>query len=207
MLKAPSKHIYNAVVVVWLTLSVGSVLLAAATWSQLSRLVTTSREESGVRENLGQILKMLLDAETAARGYVITDDKKFLEPLIGAETNLPAVFDALAQAAPEESDRLENFAVLHAQAELCLNWQFKLTDARDRSFGRASDLMITGEGKTLMDGIRRQVAALDKILQERRTKLRGEVGTQLFRASLTACGPGFWPLALAFTPSGCRASR
>jgi signal transduction histidine kinase/CheY-like chemotaxis protein len=205
MVKEPNKHIYNAVVVVWLTLSLGSVLLAAATWSQLSRLVTTGRQESGVRENLAQILKLLLDAETGARGYVITGDKRFLEPLAGAETNLPAAFDALAQAAPEAGEMLDQFADLHAQAEMCLHWQYKLTAARDRSFGKAAELMTSGEGKTLMDGIREQMAALDKILQDRRAKLRGEVGAQLFRASLTSWWAGV--LAIGVGAYAFRLSR
>jgi signal transduction histidine kinase/CheY-like chemotaxis protein len=185
MLKQPNKHIFKAVVVVWLALSLGSVLLAAATWSQLSRLVATGRQITVIRDSLDEILKLLLDAETSARGYAITGDKKFLGPLNESMTNLPACFDALAQAAPEEAELVDKVAFLHTRAEVCLNWQFKLVAARDRSSGRAADLMATGEGKTLMDDIRLQMTDLAKIQLEQRSRIREEIKTQLFRASLT----------------------
>jgi signal transduction histidine kinase/CheY-like chemotaxis protein len=196
MVKQPDKHIYNAVVVIWLTLSLGSVVLAAVSWSQISQLVQTGQRVNGIRDDLGRILQLLVDAETSARGYVITDDKKFLNPINESVTNLPVYFDMLAQAASDEPELLEKATAMHAQAELCLSWQFKLIATRDRSFGRAYDLMATGEGKAMMDDIRVQIAEmLDSHLEQRRV-IREAVRTQLFRASLTSLGAGI--LGLGF---------
>ena len=186
MVKQPNKHIYNAVVVIWLTLSLGSVLLAALTWTQLALLVRTGRQVAAIRQNLNDIQTLLLDAETGARGYVISGDKKYLEPLTESQTNLPACFDALQQQATGESNFLNAVAVLHTQSEVCLNWQFQLAAARDRSFGRAADLMNTGEGKVMMDGLRIQIADLIKARTELLQAIRAKVSTQLFRANLTS---------------------
>jgi len=120
MIKLPNKHFYDAVVIIWLTLSLGSVVLAGITWSQLGRLASTGRQVIGIGEDLDRILQLLLDAEAGARGYVITGDKKFLEPLNQCVTNLPVCFDTLAQAAPDAAGFLDQAAAMHAQAEVCL---------------------------------------------------------------------------------------
>jgi len=190
MVKQPNKHIYHAVVVVWLTLSLGSVVLAAVTWSQLARLVSTGRQDNAIRFDLDQILKLLLDAETAARGYVITDDKKYLDPLNESVTNLPAYFDALAQAAAGNDELLNLAATMHTQAEVCQNWQFKLVAARDRSFNRASDLLTSGEGKAIMDGIRTQISQMDQICSAHVQQIHDDIRPKLFRANLTSLGAG-----------------
>ena len=196
MVNQPDKHIYNAVVAIWLTLSLGSVVLAAVTWSQLSQLVKTGQQMNSIRDDLGQILQLLVDAETSARGYVITGDKKFLDPINESVTNLPVYFDLLAQSAADEPDLLSKAAAMHAQTELCLSWQFKLITTRDRSFGRASDMMATGEGKTMMDGLRLQIAEMLNSHLDQRRIIREAVSTQLFRASLTSLGAGI--LGLGF---------
>ena len=167
MLKHPNRHIYNVVVVVWLALSLGSVVLAGVTWSRLSLRVNAARRMNAIRGNLDGILKLLLDAETGARGYLVTGDKKFLDPLNETETNLPASFDALQQEARGESTLLEKAAGLHTQAEVCLTWQVKLVAARDRSFSRGSDLLAAGEGKQLMDGIRQQIREMETLCLDR----------------------------------------
>ena len=190
MVKQPNQYIYHFLVVVWLTLSLGSVVLAAVTWSQLTGLVNAGRQENAIRYDLLRILKLLLDAETGARGYVISDDKKYLDPLADSITNLPACFDALAQAAAGNDELLHQAEAMHTQAEVCENWQFKLVAARDRSFSRASDLLASGEGKAIMDGIRLQISQMDEISAARVQQIHNAIPPKLFRANLTSLGAG-----------------
>ena len=93
MIRDPNKQFYKTVVVVWLTLSVASVLLAAITWVQLSSKLAAAREAVAVQEDLDAILKLLLDVETAQRGFTITGDATYLDPLSTVATNLPKRFD------------------------------------------------------------------------------------------------------------------
>ena len=53
------------------------------------------RDIVNTRQELDGIFKALLDVETGTRGYVITGDKQFLEPLNNTTTNLSARFDRL----------------------------------------------------------------------------------------------------------------
>src|SRR5689334_16049234 len=92
-----SNQIYKTVVVVWLSLSIASVILAAMTWFDLSRKLAEGSEAVAVQGELEAILRHLLDAETGQRGYTITGEESFLQPLLDAETNLPGRFERLAE--------------------------------------------------------------------------------------------------------------
>src|SRR5258706_11718391 len=87
-----SNQFYKTVVMVWITLSVASVVLAALTWYQLSERLAASREAVATRQEVDAVLKLLLDAETSQRGYVITTNETFLSPLVEAREQLPRHF-------------------------------------------------------------------------------------------------------------------
>src|SRR5882672_5292750 len=70
MVQQPNNQIYRSVVVLWLTMSVASVMLAAVTWLQLSRRLQAAQESTAIREDLDQILRSMVDAETSQRGYL-----------------------------------------------------------------------------------------------------------------------------------------
>src|SRR5690242_17764524 len=95
MIRKPGNQFYKTVVVIWITLSVASVVLAAITWWQLASRLASTRKAVAIRQQLDAVFKLLLDAETSERGYIITGDKKFLQPLNQGVTNLPVQFDHL----------------------------------------------------------------------------------------------------------------
>src|SRR4051812_38232221 len=79
-----SSQFYKTVVVVWITLAVASVALAALTWWQLTERLAASREAVAIRQEAEMVLKLLLDAETSQRGYIITTNESLLMPLVEA---------------------------------------------------------------------------------------------------------------------------
>src|SRR5262245_38197524 len=102
MARQPNNQVYKTVVIVWLTLSIVSVVLATVTWLQLSQRLAVASDAVAVRQSLDDILRSLLDGETAQRGYVISGNPQFLEPLRISETNLPAQFDRLIDRVHED---------------------------------------------------------------------------------------------------------
>jgi CHASE3 domain sensor protein len=118
MLRQPNNTVYRTVVVVWLTLSIASVVLATINWVQLSHRLAAAREAVAVRENLDGILKSLLDAETSQRGFVITGDEQFLNPLKESQTTVPVLFDRLAELAQNDPPLLKRIMDLRGQAEM-----------------------------------------------------------------------------------------
>jgi signal transduction histidine kinase/CheY-like chemotaxis protein len=191
MIRDPNKQFYKTVVVVWLTLSIASVLLAAITWMQLSSKLAAAREAVAVQEDLDAILKLLLDVETAQRGFTITGDATYLDPLSTVATNLPKRFDHLIQIARDDAVMIKRVSELRAQAELNLDHQHRVVTARrSRGAQSAADIIAAGEGKVLMDRVRAQVAEIRGMRSDLVSEEGGVARSQLLRASLTSLVAG-----------------
>ena len=59
------RQFYQIVLAIWLTFSIGSVVLAVVSWTQLSARLAAGRQVTLVRNELSQIHESLLDLETA----------------------------------------------------------------------------------------------------------------------------------------------
>jgi len=189
-MRQPNNLIYKTAVILWLTLSIGSVVLAAISWWQLSVQMTSGRDIVTAREELDGVLKSLLDTETAMRGYVITGDKQFLEPLNSSSTNLSARFNHLVELAHNDSDLLKSVTQLRAQAEVSLNYQMAVIEAREHGFAKAASLIAAGDGKRSMDEVRDEAARLTQQLASKITGIRSRLRTILSRANITSVAAG-----------------
>ena len=199
------KQFYKLVVVAWLTFSFGSVVLALVSWHQLSMHLSYGRQVTLARDELHKVYQSLLDLETGERGYVITGDKKYLEPFIEAETNLPAHFDSLVNLVHDDPETLEGVTKLRADAQACISWQHEVIDTRAKSFDKAVAMVATGRLKTMMDGMRSRFEKLDQTFRDRQFSIRTEVFSRVFRANLTslvagifAIGAGMFALWLSY---------
>jgi len=191
MIRDPNKHFYKTVVVVWLTLSIAGVVLAAITWVQLSSKLIQAREAVAVREDVDHILKLLVDAETAQRGFTITGDATYLAPLSNAVTELPERFDHLMETALGDRVLIQRVSALRAQAELNLAHQRRAVEARStRGAQGAADIVSTGEGRQLMEEARVQGARIRLMRTDLVSEAGGLARSQLLRASLTSLVAG-----------------
>jgi signal transduction histidine kinase/DNA-binding NarL/FixJ family response regulator len=181
---------YKTIVILWITLSIGSVVLAAISWWNLSDLMAQGRKWTAVRDDMDGILKSLLDVETGTRGYVITGNTNYLDPLNTATNNLPAQFNHLVGLVGDDSSFIKLVTDLRGQADLSLNWQYRVLEARDRSFNKAADLMDTDEGKKIMDGIRDQIIQLGRMRANLLANIRAQMQKQVYRANLTSLVAG-----------------
>ena len=186
MARQPGNRFYKTVVIVWLTLSIGSVVLAGVCWFQLFMLMASGGQITTIGKELGGVYSSLLDAERGVRGFVITNDKKFLQPFDTAKTNLPAQFDQLVELANNDPDLLKGINNLRGQAALSLNWQQNIIDARSYTFDKAATLMTEGDGKGIMDGIHTQMDKLVKLDNELDSKIHTRIRDRFLRASLTS---------------------
>ena len=65
-------------------------------------------------KTLGEVLTLMVNAETGMRGYLLTQRHEFLEPYATASQNLPTAMAqarALAEAATKPTSRLKNCAI------------------------------------------------------------------------------------------------
>ncbi len=190
MRRQPGNQFYKTVVVVWITLSVASVVLAAITWWQLASRLATARQGVAIRQELDEVFKLLLDTETSERGYVITGDKKFLDPLNEGETNLPARFDHLMELTHDNPSLLKGVTDLRVQAGVFVNSLNEVIKTRDRGFDKAAQMIATGDSRKNMDQIRQQIAELGRMRSDLVSDDGATARSQLLRASLTSLVAG-----------------
>jgi len=186
MRRESASLLYKAAGIVWITLSVASVVLAIVTWWQLASRLAATRNVIAVHQDLDGILKLLLDMETGARGYVITGDRSYLEPMIGAETNLPSRFDHLTELTRDDPSLLKGVTDLSVQSGVLLSYLADTVKARNQNFDKAAQMVDTGESKRRMDQIRDEVAELGRMRSEALVNDGATARSQLFRASLTS---------------------
>jgi signal transduction histidine kinase/CheY-like chemotaxis protein len=184
------KQFYKLVVVAWLTFSLGSVVLGLVSWHQLSARMDYGKQVTVTRDELHEIYKSLLDLETGERGYVITGDKKFLEPFNDAETNLPAHFENLVALVHDNPQMLESVTKLRADAQASINWQYEVIDLREKSFDKAVAMVSTGKLKNMMDDLRSQLEKLDEACQNRQLSIRQEIFNRVYHANLVTLVAG-----------------
>jgi len=112
-----------------------------------------------VIEKLQEILTNLSDAETGQRGFIITGDQRFIEPYIAALGEIDkdlATLKRLTADNPAQQKRLteieavvrERLAVLRANIER----------RKSKGLQAVQAMILTGQGKKLMDQVRSQVA-------------------------------------------------
>jgi signal transduction histidine kinase/CheY-like chemotaxis protein len=191
MLRQPKyRTVYQLVVGLWLALSIASVLLAAISWTQLSRTIATGRQWGAVGPQVDEILKTMLDSETGVRGFVITGNSNYLVPYLAAQTNYQSQFDTLAYMTSNNTNLLKAVVNLRAKSEALADYNRQLIDARKKDFHSAQALTLTGSGKLIMDDVRTQVSTLDRIYYEQRSAVRETINSQLGRAIMSSLVAG-----------------
>ncbi|HVU28487.1 MAG TPA: ATP-binding protein [Verrucomicrobiae bacterium] len=186
MARQPGNRFYKTAMIAWLAVSVGSVILAGVCWFQLFTLIDNRADIMSFGSELDKVQNSLLDAERGVRGYVITKDKNFLPPFNSAKAELPKHFDHLIELAHDNPQLLKGITKLRGQAELSLNWQQDIIDARSHTFDRAATLIVDGDGKDIMDGINAQMNELTQLYSTLSLDVRGQIKSRLLRASLTS---------------------
>jgi len=192
MYRHANNSIYRTVVIVWLTLSVASIVLAALAWLNLSQRLREARQAGAVRASIDSMLALVVDAETAQRGFSITGDESYLAPIQGAEQIFQEDFDRILPLVKEDELMLKRMIELRAEVALTLSFHHRVIAAR-RSEGqdRAFEMVIEGKGKHLMDEIRvkaRELAEMQKTVTVQ--NLADSPRGPLFRATMTSLVAG-----------------
>ena len=202
---ATKKYIQQAFVVTWLVLTVGSLLLRAYTWRDLTRAINATEQAGNTRDALQNVFSFLQDAETGARGYMITANAEYLEPYENAEQKLPSAFDTLTQMVVQNQEMQKDLIELRALAEVRMNLlRSSIEDRKKRGLAGISTPARGLEGKKTMDKIRAVVVRMqgqqESIFSvqgaERRSQMRKAETTTIVAGSI---GIGAGVLALYFS--------
>ena len=126
--------------------------------NQANQLISDSIETQAVAS---QVLVLVADAETAQRGYILTDRPQYLEPYMAALPQIDPRLRRLKELTFDNAEQRERVAQLaKLVGEKLTEMQAVLTLYQKRGPLAAQALIETDVGRRTMDGIRRQVAAI-----------------------------------------------
>ena len=145
----------------FLTLSVVAYTCRAALgYDRLNDQVQRNHE---VKEELSAVLRLVVDAETGQRGYLITDDPVYLEPYQEATSEIEgrlARLDSLTKNSTSQQQRFQDLRRIEKE-ELALLQQTVQLDKEGRDL-EAGQIVMSGVGRQRMDEFRRTVAEMEK---------------------------------------------
>lgn len=151
------------------------IVSGVVAYLNLNTLKNDSREvvQSGNEiAALGALLNSMQDAETGQRGYLLTNNEKYLARYNTALPRIPANIDKILQLTRNNPTQQADIAALriHINAKLA---ELKQTIDLNRTQGVDAALAVvnTDRGKADMDTIRAQLAAMDQGEEDRREKL------------------------------------
>jgi two-component sensor histidine kinase len=175
-------------VIGWLTLSI-------------DRTALSSRQLLDWRDAGYQIMSALQDAETGQRGYLLTNDKAYLEPYRIALEHLPARLQALRELTPEQDARQTAIAELEKLINAKLSELKQTVELQEQ--GKSADavaIINRDVGRLTMDAIRDRIASLrdeqttqldiarEQSRMMRQWLLRGAIAAILISGALAAAG-------------------
>jgi PAS domain S-box-containing protein len=147
--------------------ALAAVLLVIAGGAACDRLVELRQANRWVEHtltvqaNLAQVLSLLSDAETGQRGFLLTGQSPYLEPYDAARTRLPQQLEQLRRLTRDNPSQQERIAALEKLSQQKLAELSATIAARaSRRPGEAASIVLSGEGRRMMDEIRAVVAAM-----------------------------------------------
>jgi CheY-like chemotaxis protein/CHASE3 domain sensor protein len=104
-----------------------------------------------------QILMSSVDAETGARGYVITGDDTFLQPFASAKTKSTSLLVKVKELTTDNPNQQKNVEELGKELKLRFDNLNKCITIRKNDFEKARAFVASGEGKQIQDEIRETI--------------------------------------------------
>ncbi|HXT08879.1 MAG TPA: response regulator [Roseiarcus sp.] len=125
---------------------------------------------------LADLLSTAKDAETGQRGYLLTNDPKYLEPYDAARSTVAAKIDAIAALSATNPGQQTRIAALrrHVEAKFA-ELQETIDLRRTQSLAAALAVVETDRGKIEMDAIRDEIGVMHREEDDLRQKSVAEM--------------------------------
>ena len=157
-----------------------------------------------VIQELESIASIVKDAETGQRGYLLTGDKRYLEPYEVAIAQIDARLQQLRALTADNPTQQRRYELLEREIDARLAIIKKTIALRQtKGFQPAVQVVLSGEGRRRMDNIRQIVAQME---EEEKSLLASR--TENYEANAQATKQiflGYWS-AVSITNSSLRHS-
>jgi len=151
------------ILTIGLILTLGVVAYTCRAALGYDRLNDQVQRTHQVKEELGAILRLVVDAETGQRGYLITDDPVYLEPYQEATSQIEARLarlDNLTKNSAPQQQKMHELRRIERE-ELAVLQQTVQLDREGRDL-EAGQLVLSGVGRQRMDELRHVVADMER---------------------------------------------
>src|SRR5437899_696873 len=151
------------ILTVGLFLTLGVVAYTCRAALGYDRLNDQVQRNHEVKEELSAVLRLVVDAETGQRGYLITDDPVYLEPYKEATSQIDARLarlDSLTKTSAPQQQKMSELRRIEKE-ELAVLQQTIQLDKEGRDL-EAGQLVLSGVGRQRMDELRNIVAGMEK---------------------------------------------
>jgi signal transduction histidine kinase/CHASE3 domain sensor protein len=139
-------------------------------------------------EAISILERMVVDAQTGARGFVITGRREFLKPTVAARRAIPAQ-QRRVRSLLRGADERRRFASLSAAIDAYLSTTINRgIRTAERSLAEARRLVATGEGDRRVEAMRRQFGAIRAGLHQDADRRHADVDDRVRRAVIVAVG-------------------
>ncbi len=156
---------YRGAIIVALPFSCLIVTLIASGWSRQNAIATYQQIDhtKTVLSDSNRLLKILLDAETGTRGYVISRNRTFLKPYNQARQELPQIISRLEKNLPDDAQgkRFKQIDDLAQKNIDILDRRIKELEQTQTNTIPPTDALIY-QSKNVMDTIREVVDSVQK---------------------------------------------
>jgi CHASE3 domain sensor protein len=136
------------ILTVGLFLTLGVVAYTCRAAFGYDRLNDQVQRNHEVKEELSSVLRLVVDAETGQRGYLITDDPVYLEPYQDATSQIDsrlARLDSLTKTSARQQKKMEELRRIEKE-ELAVLQQTIQLDKEGRDL-EAGQLVLSGIGR------------------------------------------------------------
>jgi len=141
----------------------------------VNRQVTMVMDELDSAANVERLqltlLEMLLNAETAQRGFVITGSERFLEPYYYAVNTIPSTQAALRKEMTSSVEIARAEAIEQASAAKLRTVTETINLRREQGFTAAAAFITGGTGKAQMDVLRKLIGNELSVSAQRRSEI------------------------------------
>jgi CHASE3 domain sensor protein len=158
-----------------------------------------------VLAGIAAILTNADDAETGQRGFLLTNDAKFLEPYDSGIKNIWVNFLNVQNLTEDNADQQNRLRVLHDLLDNRLSELSRTIEfARTPNIDAAVDLVRGGQGKAFMDDIRRITANMvseeERLLLSRKTdSANAQRWSEILLLCFGCCSVLIGGIAIVFT--------
>lgn len=189
MFTSNSKYI-SLVVFITLLFTIGNLFLLYKNVQTIRANAASVNHTHTVKQELAGILQALTDAETGQRGYLITNDERYLKPYIDAKPTMFRYLNDVENLTHDNPIQQANVDELRALVQQRMNWLEEGVKMRtEQNYESAQTFITTGVGITTMIEVREKVSAM-LIEEDRLLKVRENQTNSSFRTLNITSGIG-----------------